>query len=289
MKMRAACLGLFPLVGLVLMSPSPASALTPTPSPAPTVTPTPPPVELSVSAAAVTASTVDGANVAANVIDNNVATRWSGFGDGAWLRIDLGAPRSLALVKIAVYDGNHRRNRFDLQVSDNGTTWTTVFSGQSSGTTTAEETYDFPDRLTRYVRYLGHGSNVGAWNSVTEISVFGAGRPSPVCSATPSATTVAVGQSFTLRASCNLGLVQYGGTIVDVATGQAQSETSPIVTPARLTPIQVSSGSATWTVTAAAPGRVYFRIGANGEFFDPTCNCFYFTTGSAQSVVVTVQ
>jgi hypothetical protein len=42
----------------------------------------------------------------------------------------------------------------------------------SSGTTTAEESFDFPDRPARYLRYVGHGNSVNTWNSVTELSVF---------------------------------------------------------------------------------------------------------------------
>ena len=35
----------------------------------------------------------------------------------------------------------------------------------SSGTTTQEQTFDFTDRAARYVRYVGHGNSVNAWNS----------------------------------------------------------------------------------------------------------------------------
>src|SRR5439155_6651084 len=124
------------------------------------------PVEITPPGSSVTASTSD-TNVPANVVDNNLATRWSGNGDGATLTVDLGSPRTLSYVTIAVYRGNERRNRFDLQISNDQMNWITVFSGQSSGTTTAEEPYDFPDQPARYVRYVGHMSNVGTFNSVT--------------------------------------------------------------------------------------------------------------------------
>src|SRR6185436_1629795 len=110
----------------------------------PTVTPTgatPVPVELTIPASAVTASTNDG-NVAGNTVDNNLATRWSGHGDGGCIRFDLGATRRVARVQIAFFQGNTRRSRFDLPVSDNGSTWTNVLTNvQSNGTTTAEEPF----------------------------------------------------------------------------------------------------------------------------------------------------
>jgi hypothetical protein len=154
-------------------TPTPTS--TPTPGPTPTPTSIPTYVEVTPPASAVSASTSD-TNVPANAVDNNLSTRWSGSGDGAWIRFDLGTTRTLGHVKIATFSGNTRRSRFDLQVSDTGSTWTTVLSGaQTSGTTTLEETFDFPDAAGRYLRYLGHGNDdptKGAWNSLTEVSIF---------------------------------------------------------------------------------------------------------------------
>jgi hypothetical protein len=141
----------------------------------PTPTPTSPgsPVEITPGAAGVTASTSD-VNVPANAVDNDLATRWSANGDGQWLRLDLGTVRTVSYVKVAAYQGNARTNTFDIQVSSDGTTWTNARAGAvTSGTTTAEETFDFTDTSARYVRYLGHGNSVNAWNSVTEVSVFG--------------------------------------------------------------------------------------------------------------------
>jgi hypothetical protein len=119
---------------------------------------------------AVTASADDG-NVAANAVDGNLATRWSASGDGQWIRFDLGASRPLCSASIAFYKGSARRSLFDLQTSDNGSTWTTVLSGQSSGTTDAAEFFALPPVTARYLRYLGHGNTLNAWNSLTEVSI----------------------------------------------------------------------------------------------------------------------
>jgi hypothetical protein len=129
-------------------------------------------VSLTPGAAAVTASSHDG-NPPGNTVDGNLGTRWSANGDGQWLKLDLGAVRTVAFVKIAVYNGTTRRNRFDVQVSSDNVNWTPVWSGESSGTTTALESYDFPDLSARWVRYLGHGNNASTWNSLTEVEVWG--------------------------------------------------------------------------------------------------------------------
>jgi len=143
--------------------------------------------EITPSGSAVTASTHDG-NLPANTVDNSLSSRWSANGDGQWIRFDLGSTRTVAFVRVAAYQGNTRQSRFDLQVSSDGAAWTTVWSGSSSGSTTAEETYDFADRAGRYVRYLGHGNTVNAWNSVTEASIFAAAATEPTPTPMPTAT-----------------------------------------------------------------------------------------------------
>ncbi len=114
-----------------------------------------------------TASADDG-NVARNVLDSNLSTRWSALGDGQWLTVDLGTALTVSAARIAFFSGNTRRASFALQLSANGTAWTTVWSGQSGGTSTGLETFTFTAASARYVRYLGHGNSVNLWNSVTE-------------------------------------------------------------------------------------------------------------------------
>jgi hypothetical protein len=145
--------------------------------------PTPVPVELTPGAAAVTASTSD-TNLPANAVDGDLATRWSGYGDGAWLQLDLGSAHTVTHLLVAVHEGNLRRNRFDVQLSADGAAWTTAWTGESSGTTTALERIEVADATARYVRYVGHGCASGTtiklWSSVTEIEVHGfAAAPAP--------------------------------------------------------------------------------------------------------------
>jgi hypothetical protein len=122
----------------------------------------------------VTASDDDG-NVPSNTLDGNLSTRWSGEGDGVWIRYDLGAAVTVGSVSLAWHQGDIRRFTFDVQVSGSGSSWTTVLSGaRSSGSTTAKENYDFADRAARYVRVVGHGNTVNGWTSITETGVHGA-------------------------------------------------------------------------------------------------------------------
>ncbi|HEX6740150.1 MAG TPA: discoidin domain-containing protein, partial [Vicinamibacteria bacterium] len=129
-------------------------------------------VKITPPASAVTASGDDG-NVPGNAVDGNLATRWSMSGDGHWLQLDLGSTKTVAFVKIASYKGDTRSIVFEIQTSSGGGVWETVFSGQSNGTSTGLQTFDFPDKDARWVRYLGHGNTANAWNSLTEVEIWG--------------------------------------------------------------------------------------------------------------------
>lgn len=130
--------------------------------------------KIAVPAANVTASAYTSTFVPANTVDGSLSTRWAGNGDGVWIRYDLGATKTVSYVKLAWYAGTSRTYTFDVQLSTDGSTWTTVISRKvSSGATTALETYDFADASARYVRIVGHLSNVDNYTNITEAEVWG--------------------------------------------------------------------------------------------------------------------
>jgi GH18 family chitinase len=141
--------------------------------------------EITPGASAVTASTNDG-NVPGNAVDNNLGTRWSASGTGQWLQLDLGSTRAVGSVRVAFYNGNTRQTHFDLQVATVANVWQTVWTGSSNGTSNNEQVFDIPDTNARWVRYFGRGNSVNAWNSVTEISIYGT---TATATPTPAPTT----------------------------------------------------------------------------------------------------
>ncbi|WP_205510011.1 cellulase family glycosylhydrolase [Longitalea arenae] len=119
----------------------------------------------------VTASSHDG-NVPANVLDNNLSTRWSASGDGQWIQFCLTTTATVSGVQIAFYQGNTRRSTFDIQTSADGLSWSNAATGlQSSGTSLNLETFPFAPRSAKYVRIVGHGNSNNAWNSYTEVRI----------------------------------------------------------------------------------------------------------------------
>ena len=111
--------------------------------------------------------------MAANTRDGDLGTRWSAYGDGQSIQYQLESIITIDRLQMAFYLGDQRTQAFDVQVSTDGNSWSTVFSGRSSGTTTALQPFDLPDVSARYVRIVGHGNSQSAWNSITEVEIWG--------------------------------------------------------------------------------------------------------------------
>jgi len=119
----------------------------------------------------VTASADDG-NVPANVLDGDLNTRWSASGDGQWIQFCLDNTVSVSGVQIAFYSGNVRTSTFDVLVGNDPQHWTTASAGRvSSGTSTNLQTFSFTPVTGKYVRIVGHGNSVNAWNSYSEVKI----------------------------------------------------------------------------------------------------------------------
>ena len=120
----------------------------------------------------VSASGNDG-NFPANLLDNDLNTRWSNFGIGSWVVADLGKTNVVCSVDIAWYRGNERQNNFVIATSIDGNIFSTVFSGTSSGKTINSEKYTFPSASARYVKVTVNGNSENNWASITELDIIG--------------------------------------------------------------------------------------------------------------------
>ncbi|MGJ8652525.1 MAG: carbohydrate-binding protein [Opitutaceae bacterium] len=148
--------------------------------------------EFTIGAGDITASGYQpgSTHVPANTVDGDLGTRWSAQYDGEWIRYDLGAEKYIHFLKIAWLSGDSRFSTFHVEASTDDATWNTITAGNvdSSGTTTALETVDVADTLARYVRIVGHGNSVNAWNSITEVEIWGTPASPPDVPADLAAT-----------------------------------------------------------------------------------------------------
>jgi len=125
----------------------------------------------------VTASSSSSSYPPANVLDNNLNTRWATTGIGSWISADLGSTKNICSVDIAWAFGNIEQYHFVIATSTDGTTFTNKFSGDSSGTTLNSEKYTIPSTDARYIRVTVNGNTNPSFPTVAaiaELDIFGA-------------------------------------------------------------------------------------------------------------------
>nr|WP_027345381.1 discoidin domain-containing protein [Hamadaea tsunoensis] len=124
---------------------------------------------LSQGKTATASSTENAGSAAANAVDGNTGTRWSSaFSDPQWLQVDLGQSATISSVVLnweAAY-----ATAYQIQVSDNGTSWTNIYSTTTStgGVQTLTVTGS-----GRYVRMNGTARATGYGYSLWEFQVYG--------------------------------------------------------------------------------------------------------------------
>jgi hypothetical protein len=126
-----------------------------------------------------TASSVENAGTPASAaVDGDTGTRWSSqFSDPQWVQVDLGATATVDQV-VLTWEAAYA-TAFQIQVSTNGSTWTSVYSTTTGtgGTQTLSVTGS-----GRYLRMYGTARAAPYGYSLWEFAVYGAvGGATPGC------------------------------------------------------------------------------------------------------------
>jgi predicted secreted protein len=125
--------------------------------------------------AAVASSSENAGTAASKAIDGNTGTRWSSaFTDPQWLYVDLGASRFVKRV-ILRWEAASSAD-YDIQVSPDGTNWTTKFTGRATGASVDTITSGLGVQA-RYIRMYSRRRNTGYGNSLWEMEVYGDNNP----------------------------------------------------------------------------------------------------------------
>jgi eukaryotic-like serine/threonine-protein kinase len=134
--------------------------------------PVPPhPVVLLSQGRPVTASSVqpDTSWVPANAVDGDTGTRWSSaYSDPQWLEVDLGAAHPI--TKVVLDWETAYAVAFQIQVSDDGSTWTDLYS-TTTGTGSAQTLQ--VSGTGRYVRMYGTQRGTQWGYSLWEFQIYG--------------------------------------------------------------------------------------------------------------------
>ncbi len=169
-------------------TPLPTATATNTPLPTATATNTPLPTATNTPTATATSipngssctlalnkpavsSSVENSNYpASKAVDGNLSSRWSSsYNDNNWIYVDLGASYNITQV-ILRWEAAYGRD-YDIQVSDDASTWTTIQSINNGNGGT-----DTMSNLTgkgRYVRMLGRARGTQYGYSLYEFEICG--------------------------------------------------------------------------------------------------------------------
>jgi hypothetical protein len=137
---------------------------------------------------ATSSSTQNASTPASAAVDGDTATRWSStFGDPQWLQVDLGVTATVSRVVLR-WEAAYAR-AFQIQISDNGTAWTTVHSTTTG--TGGVQTLDV-NGTGRYVRLQGTQRGTVYGYSLWEFQVYGSGGGNSPGGGIPDPTTASL-------------------------------------------------------------------------------------------------
>ncbi|MBG6104945.1 hypothetical protein IW249_005359 [Micromonospora vinacea] len=265
------------LVGLTVAL---VAALTPTGTTTPAQAA---PSLLSQGRTATASSTENAGTPASAAVDGNTGTRWaSAFSDPQWLQVDLGARATISQVNL-LWEGAYGR-AFQLQTSDDGATWTTIYSTTTGTGGTQNLTVT---GAGRYVRMNGTARGTGYGYSLWEFQVYGeTGGTTPTC----GSTNVAQGSPATASSSQDAGLAASAAVDGNPGTRWASAASDPqwlrvdlgstrticrvVLTweaaYARAFQLQTSADGATWTTvystTTATGGTQSLTVAGSGRY-----------------------
>ncbi|MGQ5261505.1 discoidin domain-containing protein [Micromonospora sp. ZYX-F-536] len=178
------------------------------------------PTLLSQGRPATASSTENAGTPAGAAVDGNTGTRWaSAFSDPQWIQVDLGARATLSQVTLQ-WEGAYAR-AFQLQTSDDGATWTSIYNttAGTGGTQTLTVT-----GAGRYVRMYGTARATGYGYSLWEFQVYGEiGGSTPTC----GSTNVAQGSPATASSSQDAGLAASAAVDGNPGTRWASAASDP--------------------------------------------------------------
>ena len=111
-------------------------------------------------------------NMDYQAVDENLETLWTAT-DIQTLTCDFGQLVTVDGFGVAAMKGMTRQYYFEIQVSEDGKSFTTVYDGATAGGTNDYEIFSIEPVKARYVQYVGKKNTENNWNSIAEFAVFG--------------------------------------------------------------------------------------------------------------------
>lgn len=195
--------------------------------------------------APVTASSQEGGFTAASAVDGNTGTRWgTDFSDAQWIYVDLDSSANISKV-VLNWEAAYGKS-YQIQVSDNATNWSTIYSTTNSDGGIDDITLS---GTGRYVRMNGVARATGYGYSLWEFDVYGSRSGGTGSSSAPSSSSVAPPSSVASSRRSS----------VPMTSSSAPMTSSSVAPSSRSSSSSSSTGSDSSTV----------NFGSNVTIFDP--------------------
>jgi hypothetical protein len=186
----------------------------------------------------VTFSSQQVGNEASHAVDGSTTTRWAAEPWPQWIQVDLGATNTIDTTEIMPYAS--RAYQYRVEVSLNGTSYTTVVDKTTNTVGGATLTDTFAPASARYVRLTITGASgyTGGWASIYELRVFNnAGGPTATNTSvgpTPTRTNTPVGPTPTntpvVPTPTPGGTVDFGPNVHIFDTSMSASAIQSVIT-----------------------------------------------------------
>jgi len=107
--------------------------------------------------------------------DGNLGTHWFAEGDNQYLKAELEEASMVNGVEIAWWKNRERTSAFEVEVSSDGSSWTTVLPEMNTEDVARDfEYYPLPEEIeAKFIRVIGHGNTANGWNSIAELRILG--------------------------------------------------------------------------------------------------------------------
>ena len=120
----------------------------------------------------ISASSAQQGNPAPAAFDNQPGTRWAAEGSGQWIAATFSAPIEVNSVEIGFHNGN-RKYSFDIEVTNDGSSWENLGSFTSEGINNSPETFLFTASKASQLRIISKGSNENKWINIHSLRIPG--------------------------------------------------------------------------------------------------------------------
>ena len=124
--------------------------------------------------AQILSSSSSGSNTSGVSTPTSTPLTWSATGEGSWIQLDVGQPKSICSLEIAFANGDNSINFFNIQTSTDGVHFQDHGHFQNTGHVSGLEQYSLDTPVTaRFVKLMFQGSTQADSYNIKDMKVLG--------------------------------------------------------------------------------------------------------------------